>query len=104
VRYRRDFNLAIAVALLAAMERMHVPDELVFCGDVDLRGALMEPAGTSWSAVGSAVEGGYLRQDTTIVSGAEQPEFLRTTDLHFVRLTDLREVAEMCQLNWGLAQ
>lgn len=69
VRYQRDHNLAVAISLLAAINRVEVPPTTIAVGDVSLRGYVSSPSAVmlaNLEAMAAAVE---LPDDVQVLTG-----------------------------------
>lgn len=60
IPHRRDFNLAIAAALLGALRRKPVPQDVVYIGDLGLRGEVRPSSAHARGCLGDAHAAGAL--------------------------------------------
>jgi len=70
VRFRREHTLPIAVAIVAALARVDIPMEMVFFGDVDLRGCICPLADHALRLVENANRSGAFSGADTLVAGS----------------------------------
>lgn len=92
IPHRRDYNLAIAAALLGALRRKPVAHDVVYIGDLGLRGEVRPPSTHARGCIEDAHAAGALDGIREVVGllppdclEAELPQPLRTVD----SLTDL---------------
>jgi len=68
--HRRDYNLAVAVALMSALRRMPCQQGLLFVGDLGLRGEIRPPSPRAMAALEDAQAAGALSDVVGIIASA----------------------------------
>lgn len=95
-RYRRDQNLAVALAALAAMTRKEVDVSIMAVGDLSLRGFINSPSPVTLATLESMVAAGEL-QDFRLLTGPGIPitHPLRS-QVEIMEATTLKEAWSRC--------
>lgn len=83
VIHRRDQNLAVAVALIAALRRVELPKNRVYIGDLSLQGDVHPPSPSTLSWIEDAnAAGAFFDIQQFVLSGKEHAEKLNAMGLN----------------------
>lgn len=98
VNHRRDFNLAVAVGLIASLKRINIPKDVLFVGDLGLEGEVRSPSVGSVSSLEDAQAAGSLdAMRQAVVSSATPTEFRESISLSIRGIATLPEVAKLME-------
>jgi len=68
IRQRRDHNLAIAAAILAAVTRKHLPENAILIGDLTLQGEVRAPSVHAQAYLDDLVTAGLLDEEAYLIA------------------------------------
>jgi len=95
IAHRRDFNLAIAAALLGALRRKPVPQDVLYIGDLGLRGEVRAPSVHARGYLEDAHAAGALDGITTVVGTPWEESTSDEPLLPFRKITALTDLTNL---------
>lgn len=100
-RYRREYSLAVAVALAAGAVRRNVSPSIIAIGDVDLRGGIRPLSQATIAAVKDCISAGEITDGSVLVVPVDPPDAWE--DCEGMQIERCSGLAEACRAAGVLA-